>query len=100
MIGEYGAVRREWSGHDFVNADAGPGEGSVNAVDQTITIGTIRAFKQRRLFPGTAKFAAANNFKGVVESTTELSFDIGAAGDKSASDCQDCEEGKGVSHNV
>src|SRR6185503_10481155 len=79
MIRKNRAVRRKWSGHDFINADASACQGSVDASNEAGAVRSIRSIKQCGLFHRSPKLAGPNNLKHIAHAATKFLLRIGAA---------------------
>src|SRR5687768_14208450 len=55
-------VWRKWSGHDFINANTSPGQGTIDALNEASRIGLVGAVPDSCLFHGAANFSHAGEF--------------------------------------
>src|SRR6185436_1038833 len=67
-------VRRDGEGDDLIDTQQSTGKAAVHSPDHASRVGHVRPVGNGGLFNGAASFAAANNFKQIVEASPQLSF--------------------------
>ena len=100
VAGENGIVGRKGRGDDFVNADAGPGEGLIDSMDEAGGIAYSGAVNDGGLFHASLQFAHANDFEGIIKPAAELLFRTGTTGGKQGSEGQGGKKVCGVTHTI
>ena len=99
IIGANGSIRRQREGDQFVNANTGARESTIQAGYRALGVSPFGTINDRGLLHGSAQFSRADDFIGILKAAAKFTFGAGTTSGKHGSNRNRTQERKKISHS-